>query len=208
MQIVCGIDEAGRGPLAGPVTAAAVVLDSHLDGLTDSKLLGPARCAELAPTIMARAALWGIGWAWPAEIDRLNILQASLLAMWRAYECMQGVGAGDRGGCRTAPLHIDSVLVDGPYTPQPADSTWHAVVGGDRSVAAIQAASILAKTARDRWMIEYAPTEPHYRFELHKGYPTLLHREMIAHYGASRIQRHSFRCTPPKTNSPTRAEPR
>jgi len=207
MEIICGIDEAGRGPLAGPVTAAAVVLPERfpVELLADSKALSQQRRRQAEAVVRQEALLWGIGWAWPVEIDQLNIHHASLLAMVRAYANMVGplltdsdnfcLGrpASERGGCdlhrRTDPTEA---LIDGRFTPElPVQS--RAIVKGDTLIPQIQAASILAKTARDRWMEEYACIEPQYRFEKHKGYPTAEHRELIGEYGTSRIHRHSFR---------------
>lgn len=181
METICGIDEAGRGPLAGPVTAGAVILPAGfpLAILDDSKKLSEKRREAARAVICERAVAWAVGWAWPFEIDRINILQASLLAMKRAYELL-GVGA-------------DRVLVDGLQCPDIA-APAEAVVHGDALVPEIMAASILAKTARDRWMIRYSWIDGRYGYERHKGYPTREHRELIRRYGPSDIQRKSFRC--------------
>jgi ribonuclease HII len=200
IMAVCGIDEAGRGPLAGPVTAAAVILpeDFPSERVRDSKKLSPERREEARAFICTRATAWGIGWAWHFEIDALNIHHASLLAMSRAFTVMRGLGLehpgelyAARGGLAPA-VTPDRALVDGRHTPQlsvPAE----AVVHGDATVPEIEAASILAKTARDAWMVDYAEIEPQYRFERHKGYPTPEHRKLIEEYGPSRIHRYSFR---------------
>jgi len=181
---ICGVDEAGRGPIAGPVAAAAVILpaDFPVELLDDSKLLSPAQRDEAAAMIRERSVCWALGWASHVEIDRLNILQATLRAMARA------VGA--------LAVRPDRLLVDGLYCPDcgiPAE----AVVKGDATVPQIMAASILAKTARDAWMVEYARTEPAYRYEKHKGYPTAEHRALVLALGPSAIQRRTFRISAP-----------
>ncbi|HUX14157.1 MAG TPA: ribonuclease HII [Spirochaetia bacterium] len=176
---ICGVDEAGRGPLAGPVTAAAVILseDFPREVLADSKVLTRRMREEAENVIRKHAAAYGIGWATHEEIDRINILQASLLAMSRAVEALG--------------REVALVLVDGNRTPVlPFPS--RAIIGGDAIVPEIMAASILAKTARDRWMIEYAKIEPQYLFEKHKGYPTAEHRRLIGVHGPSRIHRRTF----------------
>ena len=140
-EIVCGIDEAGRGPLAGPVTAAAVVLPTGFDTscLADSKALSPHRRETAAAAVLENAA-WGTGWAWPEEIDSINIHNATLLAMKRAY--------------RDLGMPVDLVLVDGKFTPS-ISAPCRAIVRGDSSLPEIMAASILAKVLRDRWMVRY-----------------------------------------------------
>lgn len=180
----CGIDEAGRGPLAGPVTAAAVVLpaDFPCEILNDSKKLSPARRETAATIIRSRATAWATGWAWPEEIDRLNIHRATLLAMQRAVLAL--------------PLRPSRLLVDGLFVPDTA-IPGQAVIGGDGLVPAIMAASIIAKTARDLWMVRYGRIEPDWCFEEHKGYPTRKHRELIRRHGLSAIHRLSFRCSSP-----------
>ena len=182
--LVCGIDEAGRGPIAGPVTAAAVILPSHfnVDILDDSKTLTAAQRTDAATVIMQSAVSWGIGWATHEEIDEMNILRATLLAMSRAVEAM---------AVRPARL-----LVDGLYCPL-CGVPGIAIVKGDASVPEIMAASILAKTARDTWMEEYARQEPEYLFDKHKGYPTEEHRRLVLQLGPSRIQRRTFRVSCP-----------
>lgn len=217
MVTICGIDEAGRGPLAGPVVAAAVVLppDFRTDTLFDSKQVREAERYELESAVRAGAARWGISCAWHDEIDALNIHHATLRAMRRAFAVMLGAEAEpapasvlegiDReeltfaGGLLEPPISPAAgegrVYVDGRFVP---DLPWpaEAVVGGDRTIPEIQAASILAKTARDRWMIACADRLPGYGFEKHKGYPTADHRRAISDLGPSPIHRLSFRMTP------------
>jgi ribonuclease HII len=190
--IVAGFDEAGRGPLAGPVAAAAVILpeDFPLAMLNDSKKLSEARRKAAAAVIM-REAVWGIGWAEAVEIDRINILRASLLAMSRAWEALTRVfpayGAEPSGRI--------SAIADGLYCPE-LPVPCSALVKADASVPQVMAASILAKTARDKVMVRYSRLYPEYGYERHKGYPTRAHREAVARYGPSPIQRHSFTVKP------------
>ena len=177
--LICGIDEAGRGPLAGPVVAAAVVLapDRPVAGLRDSKQLSAAQRERLAGVIRECSLAWALGRAEPAEIDRLNILGATLLAMRRALE---GLG-----------LRPVRALVDGNRCPDlPCDC--EAIVRGDASVPAISAASILAKVARDAEMLALDADWPGYGFAVHKGYPTRLHLEALARLGPSAVHRRSF----------------
>jgi ribonuclease HII len=182
-KLICGVDEAGRGPLAGPVTAAAVILPTTypLEELADSKALSPARRLEAARLIRRLARAWAVGWAWPEEIDRLNIHHATLLAMERAI--------------RSLAVQPEEILVDGLFTPR-ARVPCTAVVRGDATVPQIMAASILAKTFRDSWMERYSRIEPAYGFDRHKGYPTEEHRSLICALGCSPIHRRSFRLTP------------
>ena len=181
---VCGIDEAGRGPIAGPVTAAAVLLprDFPFEVLDDSKALSPRQRREAADMIRARSTCWALGWATHEEIDEINILRAALLAMTRAVEALA--------------IRPDRLLVDGLYCPQ-CGIPAIAIVKGDATVPQIMAASILAKTARDAWMEDYAKNEPSYLFEKHKGYPTAEHRRLVLRLGPSAIQRRSFRVSAP-----------
>ncbi|MFW5689968.1 MAG: ribonuclease HII [Spirochaetota bacterium] len=184
-MLVCGIDEAGRGPLAGPVTAAAVVLPEGFptEELGDSKALSPARRERLVPLIRTRSRAWAVGWASHGEIDRVNILRASHIAMRRAIEELRALGED---------VGLMETIVDGSVLPElgvPA----RALIKADATVPAVMAASILAKVARDRWMVRYAQLEPEYEFERHKGYPTPRHRELVARLGPSRIHRLSFR---------------
>lgn len=177
--LVCGIDEAGRGPLAGPVVAAAVILDpAHpITGLNDSKKLSARRREALAREIREKALAWAIAEASVEEIDRLNILQASLLAMQRAV--------ADLSLC---PI---KALVDGNKCPK-LDCPAEAIVGGDGKVAAIAAASILAKTARDAGMIALHAIYPMYGFDRHKGYPTAAHLAALRLHGPTLAHRRSF----------------
>jgi ribonuclease HII len=180
-DIVCGVDEAGRGPLAGPVFAAAVILDPArpIDGLRDSKKLTEARRDELAPLIKAHALAWAIAECSHAEIDTLNILQATMLAMRRAVEQLA-----------TVPT---IALIDGNRCPQFAPHIRaHAVVEGDDKVRAISAASILAKTARDAALVALHETYPQYAFDQHKGYSTALHLARLREHGPSPVHRRSF----------------
>ena len=176
---VCGVDEAGRGPLAGPVVAAAVILDPArpILGLNDSKKLSAKRRIELAQEIRDKALAWSIAEASVEEIDRLNILQASLLAMQRA---VAGVSPPP---CRA--------LIDGNKYPR-LDCPAEAIVGGDGKVAAIAAASILAKTARDAGMEALHAIYPMYGFDRHKGYPTAAHLAALRQYGPTPAHRRSF----------------
>jgi ribonuclease HII len=178
-RLTAGIDEVGRGPLAGPVMAAAVILDPRnpIDGLADSKALTPAHRETLAREIRANAIAWALGSASVEEIDQLNILQASLLAMSRAVT-----------GLRVAP---ELALIDGNRAPTlrcPA----RAIVGGDATVPAISAASIVAKVARDALMTELDAEYPGYGFAQHKGYPTKMHLTALATLGVSSVHRRSF----------------
>ena len=176
---VAGVDEAGRGPLAGPVLAAAVVLDPSrpIRGLADSKRLSPKRRDTLAERIRDQALDWGVGRAEVEEIDRLNILQAALLAMRRAVSRL------------STPL--DVAFVDGNARPLLPCSVV-TIIGGDATVPAISAASILAKVARDADMVSLAAVHPEYGFERHKGYATAEHLKALRRYGPSRIHRRSF----------------
>jgi len=177
--MLAGVDEVGRGPLAGPVVAAAVILDPArpITGLRDSKKLTAARRAELAEIIEAQALAVGIGRAEVAEIDLLNILRATLLAMERAVASLA--------------VEPDVVYVDGNATPSLAMPAV-AVVGGDDRIASISAASIVAKVARDREMDRAAAHYPNYGFEKHKGYATAAHLEAITRFGPSPLHRRSF----------------
>jgi len=188
--MLCGIDEAGRGPLAGPVCAAAVILPDNFptELLNDSKKLTAARREEARRVICTQALAWGVGWASHTEIDEINILQASLLAMKRAFEQM--MKSSSQGGTPLLGANI-SVIVDGNKVPDlPVPCT--AVVKADAKVCEVMAASILAKTARDRYMDYMACLYPQYGYEKHKGYPTKAHRALVLKHGPSPIQRVSF----------------
>lgn len=189
---LCGLDEAGRGPLAGPVTAAAVILgaDFPVELLDDSKKLSEGRREEAMREIYQRAIAWGVGWASAEEIDRLNILAASLLAMRRAFELIEPAIAG----------RVVDAVADGLYTPDLGEVPVRALVRADAQVPAVMAASILAKTARDRAMERYSWIYPEYGYEKHKGYPTREHLNRIALYGPSPIQRLSFKVRPKQLN--------
>lgn len=177
---ICGIDEAGRGPLAGPVIASAVVLDSKnkITGITDSKKLSPATRTQLALQIKDIALAWGIGKADVVEIETMNILQATLLAMVRAYEQLG--------------IPLDLALVDGNQAPRLGCRT-QTIVKGDEKIEAIGAASILAKVERDRIMMEYAEQHPEYGFDVNFGYHSEGHINALKKYGPCPIHRKSFR---------------
>jgi ribonuclease HII len=179
-RLTCGVDEAGRGPLAGPVYAAAVILhaDRPLPGLADSKKLSERARDRLAPLIREHALAWAVAFASVEEIDALNILQATLLAMRRAVESLA--------------LRPDEVLVDGTHCPR-IDLPARAVIKGDSTVAAISAASILAKTARDAEMQRLHLLYPQYGLDRHKGYPTAEHLAALREHGVTGIYRRSFR---------------
>ena len=176
---IAGIDEAGRGSLAGPVIAAAVVLhpDRIIDGLRDSKKLSPQRRRHLLGEITSKAVFWSIGRASAAEIDRLNIHHATLLAMTRAWEAI--------------PFQVEQVLVDGLHCPELAASC-RAIVKGDQSVPVISAASILAKVTRDEEMLSCHTAYPQYGFDQHKGYPTAGHLAALRDHGPSDLHRKSY----------------
>lgn len=179
VALVCGIDEAGRGPIAGPVVAAAVVLDPArpIAGLNDSKLIAAARREALAQLIRSRTLAWAIAQATVEEIERLDILRATLLAMRRAAEALDP--------------RPDEAWVDGNRCPElPFPS--RAIAGGDRQHPAISAASILAKTERDAVMRRLHERYPHYRFDRHKGYPTTEHLALLARFGPAPVHRRTF----------------
>lgn len=178
-EIVCGVDEAGRGPLAGPVYAAAVILPKGhiIEGVNDSKKLSEKKRDELFDKVIEECAAYSLGIATEQEIDEINILQATFLAMRRAVE-----------GLNVKP---DIALIDGNKTPG-LDIEQRAIVKGDGKSANIAAASIIAKVSRDRYMLEMAAKYPEYQFEKHKGYGTKLHYEMLEKYGVSPIHRKTF----------------
>ena len=179
IQVICGIDEAGRGPLAGPVCAAAVILPAHLDlpGLTDSKKLTDKRRRELFPLIKEQAVAYGIGLASEQEIDEINILQATFLAMERALAQLT--------------VKPDLALIDG-NREKDLGIPVKTVVKGDSLSANIAAASILAKVTRDDMMLEIAKQYPEYGFDIHKGYGTKAHYEALRAHGASPVHRNTF----------------
>ena len=177
---IAGVDEAGRGPLVGAVVAAAVILDpdNPIEGLNDSKKLSEKKREKLFIEIQEKALAWSIAEASAQEIDEINILQASLLAMRRAVEGLS--------------IQPEKVLVDGNKRPQGLLMDCEAIVGGDALHAEISAASILAKVTRDRQMVELDQQYPHYGFAQHKGYPTKVHFAAIAQYGVIVEHRRSF----------------
>lgn len=179
-DIVCGVDEAGRGPLAGPVFAAAVILPKgHIvDGVNDSKKLSEKKRDILYDKIIDECVCYSIGTASEKEIDEINILQATFLAMRRAVEGLE--------------IKPQFALVDGNRTPMFNGVEVETVVKGDAKSASIAAASIIAKVSRDRYMLEMAEKYPEYHFEKHKGYGTKLHYEMIEQYGICELHRKSF----------------
>jgi len=222
--MLCGIDEAGRGPLAGPVCAAAVVLpaDFPVNVLDDSKKLNPKRREEVRCVIIEKALVWGVGWATHIEIDSINILRASLLAMRRAFDYLFTSVPKDEAGQWPAMLEKEipfglpfsqsgippdlEVVVDGIHAPELSVSGLsvsglsvrglqvhcRTLVKADATVHEVMAASILAKTARDRIMAYYSRLYPQYGYERHKGYPTAEHRKLVLKFGPSPIQRKSF----------------
>lgn len=179
VNVICGVDEAGRGPLAGPVCAAAVILPKHLQlpGLTDSKKLSDKKRRELFPLIREQAMAWGVGFASEAEIDEINILQATFLAMKRAMAQLS--------------LSPELALIDGNRETD-FGLPVHTVVKGDSLSANIAAASILAKVSRDDYMLDMARQYPQYGFEIHKGYGTRAHYDALREFGPCPIHRRTF----------------
>ena len=179
-RLVAGADEAGRGPLAGPVVAAAVVLpaDAILQGLDDSKKLSPAKREELFPKIQTQAIAYGVAVVSPEVIDEINILQAALLAIKQAVEQLKPVP--------------DLLLIDGNQKINSTLDQW-AIVKGDSKSLSIAAASVLAKVTRDHIMQDYHQLYPQYEFARHKGYGTKLHRDLIAEHGPCPIHRSTFK---------------
>ena len=179
-SLVAGIDEAGRGPLAGPVVSAAVVLPEifRIDGVDDSKKLTPKKRADLFHRIQKSALAVGVGIVEVETIDRINILQAALLSMAKAVENLA--------------IQPDYLLIDGPF-PIPLDLPQNALPKGDSLSISIAAASIIAKVMRDRMMVDYDILYPEYGFSKHKGYPTKAHREAIQRWGCSPIHRKTFK---------------
>jgi ribonuclease HII len=180
LLLVAGVDEAGRGPLAGPVTVAAVILDPQrpIDGLNDSKKLSEAKREALYPLIVAHALAWRIEFVEVGEIDRLNILQATLTGMRRALEALSPAATFAR--------------IDGNRLPGALPCAAEALVGGDALEPAIMAASILAKVARDRRMRELHARWPHYGFDRHKGYPSPVHLDALKAHGPCPEHRRSY----------------
>ncbi len=178
--LLCGVDEAGRGPLAGPVCAAAVILDPNRipEGLNDSKKLSEKKRDALFDPICEQALAFGIAFASVEEIEQHNILQATFTAMCRAVESLS--------------LTPDLVLIDGNRIPPALTLPSQFVIKGDALSASIAAASILAKVSRDRVMLQLAEQYPEYEFAKHKGYGTALHYERLAQYGVSPVHRRSF----------------
>ncbi|MGN0571481.1 MAG: ribonuclease HII [Candidatus Fimenecus sp.] len=179
-SVICGVDEAGRGPLAGPVYAAAVILkpETNIEGLDDSKKLTEKKREVLFPIIQEKAVAYGIGFATEQEIDEINILNATFLAMRRAVEQLS--------------IQPDLLLIDGNQKPKIGICEEVTVVKGDAKSMSIAAASVLAKVSRDRFMLGLAETYPQYAFEKHKGYGTRLHYEKIDEYGISPVHRKTF----------------
>ena len=177
---VCGIDEAGRGPLCGPVYAAAVILPSDcvIEGLNDSKKLSEKKREQLYDVIIEKAIAYGIGIASEREIDDINILNATFLAMNRAVDNLS--------------VSADFALVDGNKIPKGLKIPAQAIVKGDSASMSIAAASILAKVSRDRFMMELDKKYPQYLLSKHKGYPTQLHRDLVKQFGPCEIYRMSF----------------
>lgn len=180
VRLVAGVDEAGRGPLAGPVAVAAVILDASrpIDGLNDSKQLSEAKREALFPLIQQRALAWRVVFVEPDEIDRLNILQATLEGMRRAIMALQPFP--------------ELVRIDGNRAPKGLNCMAETLVGGDAIEPAIMAASILAKVSRDRLMVQLHATFPQYGFDVHKGYPTPAHLSALSRHGPCAHHRRSF----------------
>jgi len=177
---VCGIDEAGRGPLAGPVFAAAVILpaDCEIEGLDDSKKLSEKKRERLYDEIIEKAVAWSVAFADEKEIDEINILNATFLAMKRAAEGLL--------------VRADFTLIDGNRAPRDLGIKCETVIKGDAKSMSIAAASILAKVSRDRFLMELDKEYPQYMFAKHKGYPTALHFELVRKYGPCPVHRLSF----------------
>lgn len=177
MQLVAGVDEAGRGPLAGPVVASAVILKKPIEGLRDSKKLSPAKRNQLYLRIKSEAYAWSLGFASVREIDEINILQATLLAMKRAIQHL--------------PQQPDMVWVDGNQTPE-SSYPIKTIIGGDDLHPCISAASIIAKVTRDKMMDQFDRRYPGYGFHQHKGYGTAQHMKALKALGVTPIHRRSF----------------
>lgn len=191
-KIICGIDEAGRGPLAGPVTAAAVILpdDFEIELLNDSKKLSEKKRNALEILIKEKCIAWSVSHIPHNVIDEINILNASLLAMKNAYESLVTPNGNIFSG------EVNKIIVDGIYFPKlnvNEKIECVAKIKADATEPSVMAASILAKTARDKLMIEYSKIYPEYQYEKHKGYPTKLHKEICKKIGPSPIQRRTFK---------------
>ena len=181
MTLICGIDEAGRGPLCGPVFASAVILDSDLiiNNLTDSKKLSEKNRNILYDEIKSKAIEYSYATASVEEIDKINILQASLLAMKRAFNLLS--------------IKPDFVYIDGMYCPDIKILPMEAIIRGDSLIQAISAASVIAKVERDKYMLELDKEYPQYNLKKHKGYPTKEHIRLVGQFGVSEIYRQSFK---------------
>ena len=179
-NLICGVDEAGRGPLAGPVCAAAVILpdDCVIEGLNDSKKLSEKKREDLFPIIKEKAIAYGIAFGTVEEIEEVNILEATYIAMNRAIDALQ--------------IKADYALIDGNRVPKGIKIPCETVVKGDSKSLSVAAASILAKVTRDRLMLEFDKEYPEYKFAAHKGYGTKAHYEAIAEHGVCPIHRRSF----------------
>ncbi len=185
LMYLCGIDEAGRGPLAGPVVAASVILPNKFPNniLNDSKKLTREKRKHAVEIIKSLCIDYGVGWVWPEEIDRYNIHFATLLAMKRAYSALT--------------IKPDLVLIDGLFAP-PINASVQVHVKGDTYVPSIQAASIIAKTTRDLWMERFSWIYTDYDFDSNMGYPTVQHRRVLEKKGPSPIHRTTYRFTVPR----------
>ena len=181
MTLICGIDEAGRGPLCGPVYASAVILDSELviNKLKDSKKLSEKNRNILYDEIKSKAIDYSYSTASVEEIDKINILQASLLAMKRAFSLLK--------------VKPDFIYIDGIYCPDIKIIPMEAIVRGDSLIQAISAASVIAKVERDKYMIKLDEEYPQYNLKKHKGYPTKEHIQLVKQYGITKIYRRSFK---------------
>ena len=193
--MICGIDEAGRGPLAGPVCSASVILtkDFPVHILNDSKKMTAAKREEVRQVIYKEAYVWGLGWADHREIDELNILQATLLAMKRAFlQMLEKASLLSPQNFRENFIKNLNVIIDGTFAPD-IGIPCTTMVKADSKISEVMAASILAKYERDKYMDEMAKQYPLYGYEKHKGYPTKAHREAVQKYGTSPIQRLTFK---------------
>lgn len=179
MSVIVGVDEVGRGCLAGPLVAGAVVLGRRINMLRDSKVLTEERREVLAARIKLKALAWGVGWAEPSEIDQHGLTGATSLAMQRALQQI---------GCQ-----YDEIIVDGSFNYLAQYPQARAIIKADQSIPVVSAASIIAKVARDQYMRDIAAQFPHYQFEKHVGYGTRLHRELLKLHGICELHRRSFK---------------